>query len=60
MLCYTLYQGHHYYRGPLDQNSTASGRQTWNIMVHIKGVAIQDYSNQEDNTASDGIMSTSG
>lgn len=60
MLCYTLYQGHHYYRGPLDQNSTASGKQTWNIMVHIKVVAIQDYSNQEDHTASDGIMSTSG
>ena len=29
-------------------------------MVHIKVVAIQDYSNQEDNTASDGIMSTPG
>lgn len=60
MLCYTLYQGHHYYRGQLDQDSTESGKQTWNIMVHIKVVAIQDYSNQEDNTASDGIMSTSG
>jgi len=60
LLCYTLYQGHHYYRGSLDQGSTASCKQTWNITVHITVLAIQDYSNQEDHTASDEIMSTSG
>lgn len=60
LLCYTLYQGHHYYRGPLDQDSTASCKQTWNIMVHIAVLAIQDYSNQEDDTTSDDVMSTLG
>ena len=60
MLCYALYKGHQYYRGPFDQDSTASCKQTWNIMVHITVLAIQDYSNQEDHTASDDVMSTLG
>lgn len=60
MLCYALYKGHQYYRGPFDQDSTASYKQTWNIMVHITVLAIQDYSNQEDRTASDDVMSTLG
>lgn len=29
-------------------------------MVHITFLAIQDYSNQEDHTASDDVMSTLG
>lgn len=29
-------------------------------MVHITVLAIQDYSNQEDHTASDDVMSTLG
>ena len=60
MLCYALYKGHQYYRGPFDQDSTASCKQTWNIMVHITVLAIQDYSNQEDHTASDDVMSILG
>ena len=60
MLCYALYKGHQYYRGPFDQDSTASCKQTWNIMVHITVLAIQDYSNQDDHTASDDVMSTLG
>ena len=60
MLCYALCKGHQYYRGPFDQDSTASCKQTWNIMVHITVLAIQDYSNQEDHTASDDVMSTLG
>lgn len=48
------------YRGPFNQDSTASWEQTWNIMVHITVLAIQDYSNQEDHTASDDVMSTLG
>lgn len=60
MLCYALYKGHQCYRGPFNQDSTASCKQTWNIMVHITVLAIQDYSNQEDHTASDDVISTLG